>query len=172
MWTFSLGCVLWKCRAWLTLWTRPWQGLCPLSLSLFTVFVHSTVTGPLPPATITSYRELWKSVRSHTLSSKNAAPHCSNSIHPTEKKNPNTGIRMSARCLSWMINCLQPQTVLDWLIKRLVLWKLNALWTLFGNFESRALNHISRQELLEYLFLLQLVTKSNHKIVYDISYVG
>uniref|UniRef100_A0A8C1LAW3 AFG1 like ATPase b n=1 Tax=Cyprinus carpio TaxID=7962 RepID=A0A8C1LAW3_CYPCA len=53
-----------------------------------------TVTGPLPSATITSYREFWKSVRSHTLSSKNAAPHCSNSIHPIDKINKGIRIKM------------------------------------------------------------------------------
>lgn len=161
---FPLGCVLWKCRAWLHLvdpsLTGPVSALsqslhcvCPLYRDWTTATSHNNEL----------QRVLEVSEKSHAVIQERCAS-LLKQHSPHWKKNQNTGIRMSARCLSWMINCLQPQTVLDWLIKRLVLWKLNALWTLFGNFESRALNHISRQELLEYLFLLQLVTKSNHKM--------
>lgn len=143
-----------------TLWTRPWQGLCPLSLSLFTVFVHSTVTGPLPSATITSYREFWKSVRSHTLSSKNAAPHCSNSIHPIDKINK--GIRMSALSFpEWSIVCSNRQF---WTGSSNTLYSES--WMRCGHwFETLSQGHlIACQEFPGYFFLLQLVTKSNHKM--------
>lgn len=80
---FPLGCILWKYRAWLHLvdpsLTRPVSSLvqclhcvCPLYRDWTTATSHNNEL------------EFWKSVRSHTLSSKNAVPHCSNSIHPSE----------------------------------------------------------------------------------------